>query len=141
MHSGADLVGLALFVRIHPVDLRTSYAKLRRSPFWSKLAGGLSTLTDNCLYVSFHNLISSNLCRPFFARSPDAATEAEVMAAILSWLKEQSDADMVSIVDTTGHDRLYRQQGYTRYPSSSEAYLDVARYGDISEYLQERNEP
>ena len=135
VRSGAELVGLALFVRIHPVDLRTSYAGLRRSPSWSKLAGYLSTLTNNCIYVSFRNLITSNLCRPFFARSPDM--EDEVMAAILSWLKEQDDADMVSIVDTTGHDGLYHQQGYIRYPSSSEAYLDAARYGDIFEYLRE----
>lgn len=58
------------------------------------------------------------------------------MAAILQALRELDDADMVSIVDTSVHDGIYEQAGFTGYPSSSEAYLDVTRYGDVSDYLQ-----
>ncbi|MBT3220955.1 MAG: hypothetical protein HN348_17865 [Proteobacteria bacterium] len=135
VHDGADLVGLGLFLRIKPFDLRTSYAKLRGSGFPSKLGGAISALTNNCVYLSFRNLITSNLSRPFFCR--DTEMEQEVLGAMLRSLRGQSDADMVSIVDTALHDDLYRQEGFTKYPSSSEAYLDVTKYTDISQYLGE----
>jgi hypothetical protein len=133
VHSGSELVGLGLLVRVRPFDLRTSYAPLRRDPFWSKLAGGLSTLSNHCVYLSFRNLITSNLSRTLFSRTPEL--EDEVLVAILRALKELDDADMVSIVDTRVQDDVYAQEGFTRYPSPSEAYLDVGRYGDLSEYL------
>ena len=55
--NGDDLVGLGLFLKIKPVDLRTSYAGLRRNAVLGGLAGWLSLLGNNCLYVSFRNLI------------------------------------------------------------------------------------
>jgi hypothetical protein len=133
VHAGSELLGLGLFLRIRPFDLRTSYSKLRRSAFWSKLAGKLSVLSGNCVYLSFRNLITCNLARPFFCR--ESAMEDEVMAAMLDWLRVQDDADMVTIVDTTSHDHLYQQARFTAYPSSSEAYFDVAKYANISQYL------
>jgi hypothetical protein len=133
VHDGSELVGLGLFLRIRPYDLRTSYARLRRSVWWSKLAAGVSVLSGNCLYVSFRNLFTSNLTRPFFGRA--AEVEDEVLVAMAGWLKEQDDADMVSIVDTSIHDELYRRAGFTSFPTSSEAYFDVTQYEDISQYL------
>ncbi|MBW2523968.1 MAG: hypothetical protein JRI23_07330 [Deltaproteobacteria bacterium] len=133
VHANSALVGLGLLLRIRPFDLRTSYSRLRRRPTWSKLAGAVSALADNCLYVAFRNLITANLTRPFFCTTADL--EDGVMEAILRWLRDRDDADMVSIVDTTVHEDVYRRVGFSRFPTSSEAFFDVGRYDDISQYL------
>jgi hypothetical protein len=133
VHDEADLAGLGLFLRIRPVDLRTSYSRLRRSALWSGIAAGVSVLSGSCLYVSFRNLVTCNLTRPFFSRKPEIGDQ--VMEAILGWLKERDDADMVSIVDTSEHEAIYRRGGFTCFPTSSEAFFDVTRYEDISQYL------
>jgi hypothetical protein len=130
-----QLVGLALFLKIKPFDLRSSYSGLRKNAFLSTLAGGLSVLSRNCVYVSFRNLITSNLARPFFFQEPEM--EDAIMKAFLAFLKDEREADMITIVDTRAHDGLYEMEGFRRYPSSSEAYLDVTKYKDISEYLGE----
>ena len=133
VHEGPVLVGLGLFLRIRPYDLRTSYARLRRSRLWSTLAAGVSVLSGNCLYVSFRNLITSNITRPFFC-SEEQQHDA-VMGAILRWLKDRDDADMVSVVDTSNHADLYRRAGFTCFKTSSEASFDVTQYDDLSQYL------
>lgn len=130
-----ELTGLGLFVRIKPFDLRTSYSALRDNPFLRQLAGGLSALTNNCVYLSFRNLITSNLTRPFFYRKPEMADV--IMKAMLAYLKNEKEADMVTIVDTSVHDDIYQTEGFVKYPSSSEAWLDATKYKDISEYLGE----
>jgi hypothetical protein len=135
VYSADELVGLGLFVRIKPFDLRTSYAALRNGPILRRLAGGLSMLANNCVYLSFRNLITSNLTRPFFYREPEMANA--VMRVILTHLKHEKEADMVTIVDTLFHDDIYKDEGFARYPSSSESWLDATRYSDISEYLNE----
>jgi hypothetical protein len=63
--------------------------------------------------------------------------EGMVMKSILTYLKEEKKADMVTIVDTSIHDNHYQKAGFDIYPSSSEAYFDAAKYTDISEYLNE----
>ena len=130
-----QLVGLALFLKLKPFDLRSSYSGLRKNALLSRLAGGLSALSGNCVYLSFRNLITSNLTRPFFFREPEM--EDAIMQAFLSSLRDEREADMVTIVDTRAHDRLYEMESFQRYPSSSEAYLDVTKYRDISDYLAE----
>jgi len=130
-----ELVGLGLFVKIKPFDLRSSYSALRNNPFLRQLTGGLSVLTNNCVYLSFRNLITSNLTRPFFYREPGMADV--IMKAILTYLRNEKEADMVTIVDTSVHDDIYQTEGFFKYPSSSEAWLDATRYKDISEYLGE----
>ncbi|RJP25682.1 MAG: hypothetical protein C4520_02070 [Candidatus Abyssobacteria bacterium SURF_5] len=130
-----ELTGLGLFVKIKPFDLRTSYAALRKNSFLGLLGGGLSALTNNCAYLSFRNLITSNLSRPFFYREPEMADE--MMKAILTCLRNEKEADMVTIVDTAVHDDVYQTEGFAKYPSPSEAWLDATRYKDISEYLGE----
>lgn len=134
-YLGTELVGLGLFLRIKPVDLRASYSALRSNAVLSALAGGLSALASNCLYVSFRNLITSNLTRPFFFR--EAGMEAAVLQAFLTWLRERTDADMVTIMDTATCDPVYESQQFRKYPCPSEAYLDATRYRDVSEYLAE----
>jgi hypothetical protein len=133
VHDGVDLVGLGLFLRIRPFDMRTSYSRLRHSALWSRVAAGVSVLSGNCLYVSFRNLVTSNLARPFFCRETEIGDQ--VMEAILGWLEERDDADMVSIVDTSVHEEIYRRGGFTCFPTSSEAFFDVTRYEDVSQYL------
>ena len=128
-----ELIGLGLFLKVKPVDLRSSYSGLRRNVLLKKLAGGLSMLGNNCLYISFRNLITSNITRPFFYKEPALADA--VMTAILTYLKNEREADMVTIIDTLTHDDLFRREGFAAYPSSSEAYFDALRYRDISEYL------
>jgi len=130
-----ELIGLGLFVKIKPFDLRSSYSALRNNPFLRQLAGGLSVLSNNCVYLSFRNLITSNLTRPFFYRQPGMADA--IMQAILTYLRNEKEADMVTIVDTSVHDDIYQTEGFFKYPSSSEAWLDATRYKDISEYLGE----
>lgn len=129
------LVGLALFSRVKPVDLRASYSALRNNPLLSRLAGSLSALASNCLYVSYRNLITSNLTRPFFFREP--AMEGEIMEAVLAWLKVQAEPDMVILIDTATCDPIYQKEGFRKYPCPSEAYLDVTKYRDVSGYLAE----
>lgn len=133
--ANTDLVGLALFLKVKPVDLRSSFAGLRGNAVVSKLAGGLSGLASNCLYISFRNLITSNLTRPFFFRDP--AIEAETMAAFLAWLGEQVEPDTVVVLDTAVCDPIYERAGFRKYPCPSEAFLDVTRYRDVAEYLAE----
>ncbi len=133
VYQESELVGLGLFLRIKPFDLRSSYARLRKNALLKTLAGGISALSNNCVYVSFRNLITSNLTRPFFYR--ELGMEESVMRAILTFLRNEKEADMVTIVDTTTNDPLYQQEGFSKYPSSSEAYLDATGYHDISEYL------
>jgi len=57
------------------------------------------------------------------------------MQGILTHLKQEKDADMVSILDTSENDPLYEKAGFQKYPSPSESWLDATRYGDSSEYL------
>ena len=127
------LLGLGLFIRIKPVDLRTSYGALRRRPFLGALARGFSVLSNKCLYVSFRNLVTANLTRPFFYRDPSVA--GEVMRAMLGFLKGETRADMVTIIDTLEHDATYRGEGFVPYASSSEAVLDPSRFGSLAGYL------
>jgi hypothetical protein len=58
-----------------------------------------------------------------------------VMKAILTYLRNVKEADMVTIIDTLVHDEIYRMEGFQKYPSPSEAWLDVSNYQDVSEYL------
>ena len=128
-----ELVGIGLFLRIKPFDLRASYSRLRKNAFLRTLAGGLSALSRNCVYISYRNLITSNITRPFFFR--DFGVKDVVMKALLNFLKQEKEADMVTIVDTSGDDDLYEQEGFQKYPSSSEAFLDATQYRDVAEYL------
>ena len=130
-----ELIGLALFLKVKPYDLRTSYSIARNNSYLNRLFSVLSTLTNNCLYVSFRNLITANITRPFFYR--DADLEDTIMDSILTYLKRVKEADMVTILDTSTNDHHYRTAGFTKYPSSSEAWLDATRYGEIAEYLKE----
>jgi hypothetical protein len=97
-YLNTELVGLGLFLKVKPVDLRASYSGLRKNARLSQLAEGLSALASNCLYVSFRNLITSNLTRPFFFREP--GMQGAIMQAFLAWLRDQTEADMVTIIDT-----------------------------------------
>jgi hypothetical protein len=135
VYMNDGLAGLGLFVKIKPFDLRTSYSALRNKPFLSKFAGALSVLSNNCVYLSFRNLITSNLTRPFFYREPEMADV--IMKAVLTYLRNEKEADMITIVDTSIHDKIYETEEFAKYPSSSEAWLDAARYRDVSEYLGE----
>ena len=47
-YRGDELIGLGLFLRVKPVDLRTSYSKLRSNRFLSGLFSVISTLSNNC---------------------------------------------------------------------------------------------
>lgn len=134
-YLNTELVGLGLFLKVKPFDLRFSYSGLRKNALLSQLAAGLSALTSNCVYLSFRNLITSNLTRAFFFREP--RMKDAVMRAFLSYLRDEREADMVIIVDTATCDPIYEREGFRKYPSSSEAYLDVTKYRDVSEYLAE----
>ena len=134
-YLGTELVGLGLFLKVKSVDLRSSYSALRKNALLSQLARGLSALTSNCVYLSFRNLITSNLTRPFFFRDPGIANA--VMTALLACLRDEREADMVILVDTATCDPIYDREGFRKYPSSSEAYLDATKYRDVSEYLSE----
>jgi len=133
VYRDTELIGLGLFLKMKPFDLRSSYSGLRKSAFFRKLGGMLSAMSSNCVYISFRNLVTSNLTRPFFYKNIEAAEE--VMKAILTYLRTEKEADMVSIIDTSDLDQIYSQVGFCKYPSPSEAYLDATRYADISEYL------
>jgi len=133
VHRGSELVGLGLFVQIKPFDLRTSYAALRKPGALNRMGGLISKLSGNSVVVAFRNLITSNHTRPLFFSAPEV--EDAAMGALLAHLKADATADMVTIVDTAGNDELYRHADFTPYPSSSEAWFDVTRYRDISEYL------
>ena len=135
VYRDTELVGLGLFSIVKPVHLRASYAALRHNTLLDKLAGGLSVLASNCLYISYRNLITSNLTRPFFFREP--AMEDAIMEAMLVWLKGQTEPNMVIIIDTATCDPIYLKEGFQKYPCPSEAYLDVTKYRDVSGYLTE----
>jgi hypothetical protein len=135
VYMDAKLVGLGLFLKMKPFDLRSSYSTLRTHALLNRIAGRLSVLIRNCVYVSFRNLITSNLTRPFFYSDPGMGHM--IMKAILRSLKEEKEADMITIIDTATNDHLYQTEGFRKYPSSSEAYLDTAKYDDISQYLRE----
>ncbi len=133
VYRESELIGLGLFLKVKPFDLRSSYSRLRNNPYLKKIAGSLSKLMGNCVYISFRNLITANITRPFFYK--ESGMEDVVMQAILSSLKKEKEADMVSIIDTTAIDQIYEQEGFIKYPSSSEAYFDATKYKDIAEYL------
>ena len=82
-----ELIGVGLLVRIKPVDLRSSYSGLRKNALVKAMAGGLSVVSNNCVYVFFRNLITSNITRPFFCREPEMADD--VMKAILTYLRNE----------------------------------------------------
>lgn len=130
-----ELIGLGLFLRIGSFDLGTSFSRLRKKEYIRKAVSIISKLSKNCAYISLRNLTTSNLTRPFFYREP--GLEETVMAAMLTFLKKAKDADMVIIIDTSTNTVHYQKMGFDIYPSSSEAYFNVARYTDISEYLGE----
>jgi len=134
-YLNTDLVGLGLFLRVKPVDLRTSYSGLRNNALLSRVAEGLSALVSDCLYISFRNLITSNLTRPFFFREP--GMQGAIMQAFLAWLRDQAEADMVTLIDTATCDPLYERAGFRKYACPSEAYLDVTKYREVAEYLVE----
>ena len=128
------LIGLGLFLKIKPLDLRTSYSGLRNNLLLSILASIISNISRNCVYISLRNLITANITRPFFYQSPKL--ESIVMEAMLDYLKKQKDADMITIVDTSSNDLYYKNSGFQKYPASSEAWFDVTQYQDISEYMK-----
>ena len=132
-HAGTDLLGLGLFAQIKPFDLRASYSRLRKGGVLDSVGALLSRLGNNCVVVSFRNLITCNHTRPFFFREP--AVERAAMGAMLSHLEADRTADMVTIVDTASHQAGYRDAGFAAYPSSSEAWFDVTKYQDVAEYL------
>ena len=82
VNHNEQLVGLGIFVKINPYDIRTSYSKLRKNTFLNTITPILSRLGRNCLYVSLRNLITANISRPFFYR--DIEIERVVMEATLS---------------------------------------------------------
>ena len=135
VYNGDELIGLGLFIKVKPFDLRTSYSRLRKNFILSKLFSFVSAISSNCVYISLRNLVTSNITRPFFYKDPDM--EDVIMQTILDHLKKDKKADMISIVDTTVNDNNYKISGFINYPSSSEGSFDVARYNDISEYLNE----
>lgn len=135
VYNDKELIGLGLFMKIKPFDMRTSYLKLRSNVFLSKLFSVISTISNNCVYISLRNLITSNITRPFFYK--ELGMEDIIMQAILNHLKNEKKADMISILDTTVNDSNYQIAGYKKYPCSSEGSFDVTRYNDISEYLDE----
>ncbi len=128
-----ELIGIGLFLKIKPFDFRTSYSKLRKHRFLNKLFGFFSKVNNNCVYLSFRNLITSNITRPFFYKSPEL--EDLVMHAILTYLKEEKEADMVTLIDTSINDNHYGVAGFEKHPSSSEAFLDVSKYKNIADFL------
>lgn len=65
-----------MFVQIKPFDLRASCARLRRTGSLAKLGGLISRLTNNCVIVSFRNLVTSNHTRTFFFRDHDVEPAA-----------------------------------------------------------------
>ena len=133
VYCEADLLGLGMFVQIKPFDLRASYSRLRRAGFLNRVGALVSRLSNNCIVVAFRNLITSNHTRTFFFRDPEI--EQAAMGAMLAHLKADKKADMVTILDTESHQDLYAEAGFEAYPSSSEAWFDVSRYHDVSEYL------
>jgi len=128
-----ELIGLGLFLKIKPFDLRSSYSRLRAQGPLNTIGSLASSLSRNCVCISLRNLITANITRPFFYAGPDKADL--VMQGILTHLKQEKDADMVSILDTSENDPLYEKAGFQKYPSPSESWLDATRYGDSSEYL------
>lgn len=130
-----QLIGLGLFLKVKPVDLRSSYSGLRNNYLLGKIGAFVSALGNNCVYVSFRNLITCNSTRPFFYLRPELGDD--IMTAILKFLKNEKEADMVTIVDTLMHDGVFKSEGFTRYESSSEASLDVGQYANIEQYLAE----
>ncbi|MBU3915290.1 hypothetical protein KKA14_07125, partial [bacterium] len=90
-----ELIGLGLFLKVKPFDMRTSYSGVRKNAILNKIFSVISTLSANCVYISFRNLITSNITRPFFYKSLEM--EETVMSAILEYLKKEKDADMVSV--------------------------------------------
>ncbi len=134
-YDDTGLAGIGLFVEVQPFDMRSSYAALRGHPAVSRLADGLSRVARARVCVGFRNLITANLTRPFFYREPSSGDR--VMTALLATLAADTSLDMVTIVDTATHNRLYEEAGFSTYPSASEASLDVARYGSVSDYLAE----
>lgn len=135
VYNGDELIGLGLFIRIKPFDMRTSYSMLRSNIFLSKIFSAISAIGNNCVYISLRNLITSNITRPFFYKDP--AMGDVIMQAILNHLKNDKKADMISILDTTVNDNNYQISGYNKFPCSSEGSFDAARYNDVSEYLDE----
>ena len=133
VYSRTKLLGLGMFVQIHPFDLRASYSQLRGAGALNKIGALISRLSNNCVVVSFRNLITSNHTRTFFFREPEY--EQAAMGAMLSYLKADEKTDMVTIVDTASHQERYEEAGFVSYPSSSEAWFDVTRYDDVAEYL------
>ena len=130
---GGKLEGLGLFLNVKPVDLRTSYAGLRNNALLRALAGGLSAVANNSLCISFRNLITANLTRPFFYADP--ASGDEIMTAMLAFLKKEKGPDMVTVIDTLDHDACYHSAGFTVYESPSEAILDTGKYSATADYL------
>ncbi|MCP4674028.1 MAG: hypothetical protein GY854_00610 [Deltaproteobacteria bacterium] len=133
VYADNDLIGLGLFLRVKPFDLRSSYSRLRGTKTSNKIGALISKVSSNCVYVAFRNLVTSNHTRPFFFREPEL--EPPAMQAMLEYLKKEKEADMVTVVDTSINSNEYQQAGFASYPSSSEAWFDVTKYQDISEYL------
>lgn len=134
VYQNEQLIGLGLFIKINSFDLRTSYSILRKNLFLNTLSSVLLLLSRKCLYVSLRNLITANISRPFFYS--ELKMERVVMNAILSYLKQEKDADMVTIIDTKDNDSHYGFAGFHKYPCPSESWFDVKKYTDISEYLK-----
>jgi len=61
----------------------------------------------------------------------------QTMRAMLTCLRNEKEADMVIIVDTSVHDDVYQNEGFVKYPSPSEAWLDTTKYKDVSDYLRQ----
>lgn len=134
VYQDDKLIGLGLFLKIKSFDLRTSYSILRDNAFFKAIASTISLFSRKCLYVCLRNLITANISRPFFFKKIEM--EGVVMNAILSYLKQEKDADLVSIIDTKDNDGHYETAGFHKFPCPSESSFNVKKYSDISEYLK-----
>jgi hypothetical protein len=128
--DGDELVGLGMFARIGRHSLYNSLrTELRQYALLERLGG----MMRSTVYFSMHAVSSPGLPRSFLfteRRFEDAVGEA-----ILSWMRENRDADTVIIFDAAAKNDLYADNAFVCLPFSSDSWLDVPRYKTIDEYL------
>jgi hypothetical protein len=125
VYRNNELAGIGLFLKVKPYDLSTSNSKFRNNLLLSKIISVISNISNNCVYFSF-GFLTGNLTRPFFFTHPDK--ETPVLRAILSRLKQDKEADMIIIMDSSHKTDIFANNGFSRYRAPSETWVDPTKY-------------
>ena len=134
-YAGGEIAGAAFFMRVQPVDMLASISALGENAVVRSLLAPFTARNKACAYLCMRSTSTANIMSPFFVR--ETASADRVAGAILSYLKRDTGAELLMIMDSPLRNGLYASAGFCGYPCPSEAVLELTQYRSLADYLAE----